>query len=102
MLSRASARACRFPPQQRSRSKEWFLLRKRRTASRGPVGEGPGYSARGPRMEPVIRVQALYFRNDPIVAGAPPMKPPVLTFGIPIGAATIWNYLERADVSTGQ
>jgi 4-hydroxy-3-polyprenylbenzoate decarboxylase len=64
----------------------------------GPFGEWPGYYAHGARIEPVIRVQALYFRNDPIVAGAPPMKPPILTFGIPIGAAAIWNYLEKADV----
>ena len=26
------------------------------------------------------------------------MKPPFITFGIPIGAAAIWNYLEKADV----
>lgn len=64
----------------------------------GPFGEWPGYYAHGARTEPIIRVQALYFRNDPIIAGAPPLKPPILTFGVPIGAAAIWNYLERADV----
>ena len=30
--------------------------------------------------------------------GAPPLKPPFITFGVPIGAAAIWNYLEKADV----
>ncbi|OGQ83353.1 MAG: hypothetical protein A3F90_07965 [Deltaproteobacteria bacterium RIFCSPLOWO2_12_FULL_60_19] len=64
----------------------------------GPFGEWPGYYAHGAREEPVIRVQALYHRNDPILAGAPPMKPPSLTFGVPIGAAAIWNYLDKADV----
>jgi 4-hydroxy-3-polyprenylbenzoate decarboxylase len=64
----------------------------------GPFGEWPGYYAHGARQEPIIRVQALYFRNDPIIAGAPPLKPPALTFGVPIGAAAIWNYLEYADV----
>jgi UbiD family decarboxylase len=73
------------PPQEESRVE-------------GPFGEWPGYYAHGAREEPIIRVQALYHRNDPIIAGAPPIKPPVLTFGVPIGAAAIWNYLEKADV----
>jgi 4-hydroxy-3-polyprenylbenzoate decarboxylase len=64
----------------------------------GPFGEWPGYYAHGARKEPIIRVKALYFRNDPILTGAPPLKPPSLTFGVPIGAAAIWNYLEKADV----
>lgn len=66
--------------------------------SEGPFGEWPGYYAHGARNEPIIRVKALYLRNDPIIAGAPPLKPPALTFGVPIGAAVIWNYLEKADV----
>lgn len=68
------------------------------TRLEGPFGEWPGYYAHGARNEPIIRVKALYFRTDPIIAGAPPLKPPVLTFGVPIGAAVIWNYLEKADV----
>ncbi|HEX9880472.1 MAG TPA: UbiD family decarboxylase [Candidatus Binatia bacterium] len=64
----------------------------------GPFGEWPGYYAHGAKTEPIIRVKALYFRNDPIIAGAPPLRPPSLTFGVPIGAAAIWNYLEKADV----
>jgi 4-hydroxy-3-polyprenylbenzoate decarboxylase len=64
----------------------------------GPFGEWPGYYAHGARQEPVLRVKALYYRNDPILTGAPPLKPPALTFGVPIGAAAIWNYLEKADV----
>jgi 4-hydroxy-3-polyprenylbenzoate decarboxylase len=64
----------------------------------GPFGEWPGYYAHGAADEPVIRVKKLYYRNDPIIAGAPPLKPPFITFGVPIGAAAIWNYLEKADV----
>ncbi|MBI2348820.1 MAG: UbiD family decarboxylase, partial [Deltaproteobacteria bacterium] len=64
----------------------------------GPFGEWPGYYAHGARAEPVIRVKALYFRNDPILAGSPPLKPPVANFGVPVGAAAIWNYLDKADV----
>ncbi|MBI4522624.1 MAG: UbiD family decarboxylase [Deltaproteobacteria bacterium] len=68
------------------------------TRVEGPFGEWPGYYAHGAKAEPVICVKALYYRSDPILAGAPPLKPPVLTFGVPIGAAAIWNYLEKADV----
>jgi 4-hydroxy-3-polyprenylbenzoate decarboxylase len=64
----------------------------------GPFGEWPGYYAHGAAKEPVIRVQRVYYRNDPILCGAPPLKPPFVTFGVPIGAAAIWNYLEKADV----
>jgi len=68
------------------------------TRVEGPFGEWPGYYAHGAKAEPVIRVKALYYRSDPILAGAPPLKPPIVTFGVPIGAAAIWNYLEKADV----
>ena len=64
----------------------------------GPFGEWPGYYAHGAAKEPVIRVKRVYYRNDPILCGAPPLKPPYVTFGVPIGAAAIWNYLEKADV----
>jgi UbiD family decarboxylase len=42
----------------------------------GPFGEFTGYygSERGPR--PIIEVKAIYFRDDPIILGAPPSKPP--------------------------
>ncbi|MBI4318729.1 MAG: UbiD family decarboxylase [Chloroflexi bacterium] len=42
----------------------------------GPFGEWTGYYASGSREEPVIRVQAVYHRNNPIVQGSPPGKPP--------------------------
>ncbi|MGH7888078.1 MAG: UbiD family decarboxylase, partial [Candidatus Binatia bacterium] len=54
--------------------------------------------AHGAAKEPVIRVKRVYYRNDPILCGAPPLRPPFVTFGVPIGAAAIWNYLEKADV----
>jgi len=64
----------------------------------GPFGEWPGYYAHGAANEPVIRVKKVYYRNDPILCGAPPLRPPFLVFGVPIGAAAIWNYLDKADV----
>src|SRR5216117_2861581 len=42
----------------------------------GPFGEWTGYYASGERAEPVFRVEAIYHRNDPIILGVPPNKPP--------------------------
>jgi 4-hydroxy-3-polyprenylbenzoate decarboxylase len=42
----------------------------------GPFGEWTGYYASGSREEPVIDIKAVYYRNDPIILGAPPNKPP--------------------------
>ena len=37
----------------------------------GPFGEWTGYYASGTRPEPVIKVKALYHRNNPIILGMP-------------------------------
>jgi UbiD family decarboxylase len=42
----------------------------------GPYGEYTGYYASGREKEPVIQVKALYHRNDPIILGAMPARPP--------------------------
>ena len=42
----------------------------------GPLGEWTGYYASGVRDEPVMRIRRVYFRNDPIMTGAPPSRPP--------------------------
>jgi len=42
----------------------------------GPFGEWTGYYASAEREEPVVRVAALYHRNNPIILGCPPVKPP--------------------------
>jgi UbiD family decarboxylase len=36
----------------------------------GPLGEWTGYYASGARAEPVMRVEAIYHRNDPIILGS--------------------------------
>ncbi|HET7090651.1 MAG TPA: UbiD family decarboxylase [Anaerolineae bacterium] len=42
----------------------------------GPFGEWTGYYASSQRPEPFIDVKAIYYRNDPIILGIPPQKPP--------------------------
>lgn len=46
------------------------------TMPEGPFGEWTGYYASAMRDEPVVSVAALYHRNDPIILGSPPAKPP--------------------------
>ncbi|HUZ22001.1 MAG TPA: UbiD family decarboxylase [Acidimicrobiales bacterium] len=42
----------------------------------GPFGEWTGYYASSAQQVPVLEVKALYRRNDPIMLGVPPEKPP--------------------------
>ncbi len=42
----------------------------------GPFGEWTGYYASNQRPEPFIEVKAIYHRNNPILLGVPPNKPP--------------------------
>jgi len=67
----------------------------------GPFGEWPGYYASDSRAEPVLQVQAIYHRDDPIITGQPPAKP---TYpgrqgsNLVQAAAAIWDALEAAGV----
>jgi len=42
----------------------------------GPFGEWTGYYGSKMRGEPVLDVKAIYHRNDPILLGCPPQRPP--------------------------
>ena len=42
----------------------------------GPFGEWTGYYASDVRPEPVIDIKAVYHRNDPILLGCAPQRPP--------------------------
>jgi UbiD family decarboxylase len=42
----------------------------------GPFGEYTGYYATGRQEQPVVDVEAVYYRNDPILLGALNCKPP--------------------------
>jgi UbiD family decarboxylase len=69
------------------------------TLPEGPFGEFTGYYASEARPAPVMEVTAAYHRDDPILLGSPPMKPPRFHFGLPFRAATIWQNLEAAGVT---
>lgn len=67
----------------------------------GPFGEFMGYYAAGVAKRPVIKVDALYYRNDPIMLGTAPGRPPYdySYYRCPLRAAMIWDILERAGIS---
>jgi 4-hydroxy-3-polyprenylbenzoate decarboxylase len=71
------------------------------TAPEGPFGEFTGYYAGGKSEQPVIRVQRIYHRNDPILTMATPMRPPS-DFSYSkcvMKAGMIWDEVERAGVA---
>lgn len=69
------------------------------TRVEGPFGEWPGYYASNARPEPVLRIKQIYYRNDPIIIGQPPVKPTYPGRHTHIaGAAALWDALENAGV----
>src|SRR5712692_7889982 len=52
------------------------LLHPDRLRLEGPFGEWTGYYASASREEPVFEVLAVYHRDDPVILGVPPEKPP--------------------------
>jgi 4-hydroxy-3-polyprenylbenzoate decarboxylase len=70
------------------------------TLAEGPFGEWTGYYASAQRQETYVQVEALYYRNQPILLGAPPMKPPSDHSEVNdiVRFAGIWEALEAAGV----
>ena len=46
------------------------------TRTEGPFGEWTGYYASDVREEPILDIKTIYHRNDPIILGCPPLRPP--------------------------
>jgi 4-hydroxy-3-polyprenylbenzoate decarboxylase len=70
------------------------------TRLEGPFGEWLGYYASGARPERVVKIEGVYFRDDPIIHGAPPVKPPS-GYQFPscfLRSADLWGQLEAAGL----
>ena len=66
----------------------------------GPFGEWTGYYSGEARPEPVIRIETLMHRNNPILLGAIPGVPPndnTFYFGA-YRCGAVWNQLEAAGI----
>ena len=69
------------------------------TREEGPFGEWPGYYASGSRHAPVVKVEAVYHRNDPIITGDPPLRTFLNSEAHKyIRSANIWSSMERAGI----
>jgi 4-hydroxy-3-polyprenylbenzoate decarboxylase len=65
----------------------------------GPFGEWPGYYGSGARNEAVIKVKRIMHRNDPILLGAPPLKPPASGSASHVfRSANLWHELEALGI----
>ena len=68
----------------------------------GPFGEWPGYYSGGTIgtgvAQPVIRVKALYHRNDPILEDAAPMWPGAIKMDLHLSSGVLWDQLEAAGI----
>lgn len=66
----------------------------------GPFGEWHGYYASKERPAPIIEVERIYHRNDPILMGSPPGRPPSDTsyFMVLTSSAMLLNELTQAGV----
>ncbi|MCC7411059.1 MAG: UbiD family decarboxylase [Gammaproteobacteria bacterium] len=69
-------------------------------APEGPFGEWSGYYSRSARDEPLIRVQAVYHRDDPVILGIATSRPPseLTSFWSFFRSAQLWEQLERAGI----
>lgn len=70
-------------------------------APEGPFGEWTGYYVSGQREQPVINVVSVLHRNNPIMVGSLPRRPPSedsFYRGF-LRSALIWNQLEQAGLS---
>ena len=66
----------------------------------GPFGEWTGYYASGERAEPVLHVEAVYHRNEPIILGCQPGRPPdeLARYRAPLRSALLFEELLKAGV----
>jgi UbiD family decarboxylase len=71
------------------------------TAKEGPFGEFTGYYASSPSEQPLVHVKRVYYRNDPILSIASPMRPPSdFSFSkCVMKSGMIWDEVERAGLS---
>jgi 4-hydroxy-3-polyprenylbenzoate decarboxylase len=66
----------------------------------GPFGEWTGYYASDLRPEPVIDIKAIYYRNDPILLGCCPERPPdeICRYRAIVRSALLRDNIQKAGV----
>jgi UbiD family decarboxylase len=71
-----------------------------KTRTEGPFGEFTGYYASGARPDWIVEVERVYFRNNPILLGAPPGRGHMeySYYTAVMAGAALHNELEKAGV----
>ncbi|MDP2644802.1 MAG: UbiD family decarboxylase, partial [Desulfobacterales bacterium] len=68
----------------------------------GPFGEWPGYYSGGSigtkEPQPIIKVKALYHRNNPIISEEAPLWTGAWRFDLHLDAGVLWDQLESTGV----
>jgi 4-hydroxy-3-polyprenylbenzoate decarboxylase len=68
----------------------------------GPFGEWPGYYSGGSlgtgKPQPVVRVKAVYHRNDPIIEDEAPLWPGAYPMDLSLRSGVLWDQLESAGI----
>jgi 4-hydroxy-3-polyprenylbenzoate decarboxylase len=66
----------------------------------GPFGEWTGYYASDIRPEPVLDIKAIYHRDNPILLGCPPLRPPdeICRYRAVVRSALLRENIEKAGV----
>ena len=66
----------------------------------GPFGEWTGYYGSDVRDEPVLDIKAVYHRNNPIILGCPPQRPPEeqSRYRAVMRSALLWDQVTNAGV----
>ena len=66
----------------------------------GPFGEWTGYYGSDVRPEPILDIKAIYHRNDPIILGCPPLRPPdeLARYRAVTRSAALKENIEKAGV----
>jgi 4-hydroxy-3-polyprenylbenzoate decarboxylase len=75
---------------------------KMESRAEGPFGEWPGYYSGGTigtgEQQPVIKVKAIYYRNDPILEDEAPLWPGAIKIDANPTAGILWDQLESAGI----
>ena len=66
----------------------------------GPFGEWTGYYATGAAQEPVLDIKAIYHRNEPILLGCVPERPPdeICRYRAIVRSGLLRENIEKAGV----
>jgi 4-hydroxy-3-polyprenylbenzoate decarboxylase len=65
----------------------------------GPFGEWTGYYAGDRLPRAVVKVKVVMYRDNPIIYGAPPFRPPLAELSaVPFWAGSTWDALDASEV----